>query len=161
MTGFRLRPLVVLLLLTVAACGGRRTAPAPAAAPVGNSTPAGAIEAFLAAVKARDLASMGQFWGTEKGSAREQMRAEELEKRLVIVQCKLDHTSWRFVDDRPRLGVGGRTGDKGEFTVELRIKGADGGRDVVAKTTFVAVMGPQARWFVESIDMAPLGEFCR
>jgi hypothetical protein len=45
--------------------------------------------------------------------------------------------------------------------VELRVKGAENGRDVVARTTFTTVMGPQARWFVESIDMAPLGEFCR
>lgn len=157
----RSRLIVTALLLTVTACRGNKAAPAPAPAQAANSTPNGAIAGFLAAAKARDLLTMGALWGTEKGSAREQMKADELEKRLVIMQCKIDHSSWKFVEDRPRMAIGGRTGDKAEFMVELRLKEPQGGRDVVAKTTVTAVMGPVAKWYVESVDMTPLGEFCR
>jgi hypothetical protein len=157
----RFRPLVTALLLTVTACGRGKPSPAAGPAPVTNSTPNGAISAFLAAAKARDLLTMGSVWGTDKGSARDQMRADELEKRLVILQCKVDHTSWKFVEDRPRMAIGGRTGDKGEFMVELRLKDPQGGRDIVGKTAVTVVMGPVAKWYVESVDMAPLGEFCR
>ncbi len=157
----RSRILVAAALLSAAACGGGKK-PTPAAAPAAkNSTPTGAVDAFFAAAKARDLVTMGALWGTEKGSARDQMKSEELEKRLVIVQCKVDHTSWKFVEDRPRMGFGTRTGETTEFAVELRLKDPQGGRDVVGKTTVVTVMGPEAKWYVQSVDMAPLGEFCR
>ncbi|MCU0646908.1 MAG: hypothetical protein MUF00_02845 [Gemmatimonadaceae bacterium] len=157
----RSRLFVVAALWSLAACGGKKVTSAPAPVAPKNSTPAGAIDGFLAAAKARDLVTMGALWGTDKGSARDQMKADELEKRLVIVQCKVDHSSWKFVEDRPRMPPATRTGTTAEFGVELRIKDAAGGRDISARTTIVTVVGPEARWYVQSVDMAPLGEFCR
>jgi hypothetical protein len=150
----------VILALTVSGCSSGRSgseagsAPRPAALPGATSGAASAkesVELFMRAVKAQDLQTMSAVWGTVKGPAREQMEREELEKRLIIIQCKLDHLSWSFVEDRPRLLAGG----KQDFQVQLRDKQAQ------ATTTFTTILGPSGRWFVEIVDMAPLSDFCR
>lgn len=150
----------VILALTVSGCssGGSGVeagaAPSPASLPgstSGASSAKEAVELFMRAVKAQDLQTMSAVWGTTKGPAREQMEREDLEKRLIIIQCKLDHESWRFVEDRPRLLAGG----KQDFQVQLRDKQAE------ATTTFTTILGPSSRWFVEIVDMEPLNDFCR
>ncbi len=118
---------------------------------VGAPTSRGAIELFLAAVKTSDLQGMGGYWGTAKGPARDLMKREELEKRLVIMQCLLMHDKYRFVEDSPRLSTGGHQ----QFIVELTRKSS------VAKTTFNTIPGPSGRWFMEDVDLAPLKDFCR
>jgi len=154
MTGF------VILALSVSGCSGGRSgseagsAPTRAALPGAASGAASAkeaVEVFMRAVKAQDLQTMSAVWGTVRGPAREQMEREELEKRLIIIQCKLDHLSWSFLEDRPRLLAGG----KQDFQVQLRDKQAQ------ATTTFTTILGPSGRWFVEIVDMAPLSDFCR
>jgi hypothetical protein len=94
---------------------------------------------------------MSAVWGTSRGPARELMEREELEKRLIIIQCKLDHETWSFAVDKPQLVAG----NKQDFQVKLRTKQSE------ATTTFTTIMGPNSRWFVEIVDMAPLGDFCR
>lgn len=125
------------------------------AAPTGNVTGAGnsraAVESFLAAVKSSDLQAMSGVWGTAKGPARELMKREELEKRLVVMQCLLMHDKWRFVEDSPRLQTGGHQ----QWQVELTRKSS------VAKTTFNTVPGPGGRWFLDDVDVVPLKDFCR
>lgn len=110
-----------------------------------------AVEGFLAAVKAQDLQTMSAIWGTTKGAARDQMKREDLEKRLIIMQCTLTHDKWVFLEDRPRLQTGGRQ----EFQIELSQKQRS------AKTSILTVAGPGGRWFVEDINLLPLKEFCR
>ncbi len=150
----------VILTLGVSGCSSARSGseagsgPAPASLPgatAGASSAKEAVEVFMRAVKAQDLQTMSAVWGTSRGPAREQMAREELEKRLIIIQCKLDHLSWSFAEDRPRLLGGG----KQDFQVQLRDKQAQ------ATTTFTTILGPSGRWFVEIVDMAPLGDFCR
>lgn len=118
---------------------------------VGASTSRGAVEGFMAAVQKQDLQAMSAIWGTTRGAARDQMQREELEKRLIVIQCMLTHDKWSFVEDRARLSTGGRQ----EFIVSLSQ------REITAKTSFTTVAGPGGRWFVEIVDVAPLKEFCR
>lgn len=118
---------------------------------VGAATGKAAVEGFLKAAKAQDLQTMSAFWGTTKGAARDQMKREDLEKRLIIMQCTLTHDKWVFLEDRPRLQTGGRQ----EFQVEF----TQGPRS--AKTSILTVSGPGGRWFLEDINLLPMKEFCR
>ena len=125
----------------------RGDAPDAVGAPTGRA----AVEGFLKAVKAQDLQTMSAIWGTARGAARDQMKREDLEKRLIIMQCTLTHDKWVFLEDRPRLQTGGRQ----EFQLEL----SQAQRS--AKTSILTVSGPGERWFVEDINLLPLKEFCR
>ncbi len=118
---------------------------------VGASTPKAAVEGFLKAVKAQDLQGMSAIWGTSKGAARDQMKRDDLEKRLIIMQCTLTHDKWAFIEDRPRLQTGGRQEFQVEFTQGPR----------TAKTSITTVSGPGGRWFLEDINLLPMKEFCR
>jgi len=120
-------------------------------ATVGSSTARGAVEGFMAGVQKQDLQAMSVIWGTTKGAARDQMKRDELEKRLIIIQCMLTHDKWSFAEERARLSTGGRQ----EFMVSL----SQG--KTTAKTSFTTVVGPRQRWFVEIVDVVPLKEFCR
>lgn len=127
-------------------------APSAGSAPstVGAASGRGAVEAFLAAVKAQDLQSMSGLWGNAKGLARDQLKREELEKRLIIMQCLMQHDKAVFAEERPRLQTGGRQ----EFLMTLT-KGKDS-----ANTAIMTVAGPGGRWLVEDVDVTKLRDFC-
>lgn len=118
---------------------------------VGAASAKGSVEAFLAAVNKRDLQGMSGLWGNANGLARDQLKREELEKRLIIMQCLLASDKHRFVEDVPRLSTGGRQ----SFMVELT-KGT-----AKATTSFTAVPSKGGRWLVEDVDVTKLREFCR
>lgn len=128
-------------------------APSAGGAPstVGGASGRATVEAFLAAVNAQDLQAMSGLWGNAKGLARDQLKREELEKRLIIMQCLMQHDKAVFVEERPRLQTGGRQ----EFVLTLT-KGKD-----TAKTAIVTVPGPGGRWLVEDVDVTKLRDFCR
>jgi hypothetical protein len=160
-----LQGVLVLALMTTGACAKRAVAtevsmPGAAPAPslgnkapntIGAASPKGAVDAFLAAVNAQDLQAMSALWGNDKGLARDRLKREELEKRLIVMQCLIQHDKVSFPEDRARLSAGG----KQEFMVELT-RGKN-----TARTKFTAINGPQGRWYVEDVDVAPLREFCR
>ncbi len=157
--------LTTLLALTLGACTRQvvststtlpGAAPVPAVNPDGPSVTGGgtgriAIDSFLKAVNTQDLQGMSAMWGNSRGLAREQFRRDELEKRLVVMQCLMQHDRYRYVEDQPRLALGGRQ----EFLVEL-IKG-----ETKAQTTFTTVQGPGGSWLVEDVDVTKLRDFCR
>ena len=118
---------------------------------IGAASSRAAVEGFLTAVKSQDLQAMSTLWGTAKGAARDQMHREEMEKRLVIMQCLLMHDRWRFTEDGARLLTGGHQ----QWVVEL------GRKESVATTKFATVTGPAGRWMVEDVDVLPLKDFCR
>jgi len=118
---------------------------------VGTTSAKSAVEGFMTAVKAQDLQTMSAIWGTANGAAREQMKREELEKRLIVIQCLLTHDTWRFAEDEARLSTGGRQ----QFVVEIT-RGTSKGRP-----KFTAILGPANRWFVEDVDVTALRDFCR
>jgi hypothetical protein len=154
---------VLVLPLAVSACARQvvstqSSLPGAAAAPsvvdspsaIGASTGRGAVEAFLKAVNAQDLQAMSGLWGNAKGLARDQFKRDELEKRLIVMQCLMQHDTATFPEERGRLQTGGRQ----EFLVELK-KGK-----VAARTTIMTVTGPDGRWLVEDVDVTRLKDFC-
>jgi hypothetical protein len=108
-----------------------------------------AVEQFLAAVRAQDLQAMSVVFGTKNGPSRDNMNREELEKRLIIIQCYFNHDKYRILGDLP--------GENGErvFNVELT-------RGSLTRTPkFYTIQGPQGRWFVDNMEIAAVREFCR
>ena len=158
--------ILIATLFMAAACAGQpvNTAPTPSStssstasrstAPgnvVGASSSRAAVESFLAAVKTADLQTMSALWGNAKGPAREKFSRDELEKRLVIMQCSLQHDRWNFVEAAPRPQTGGRHA----WQVSLSRK------RTTVKGTMITVQGPEGRWFLEDVpDIAGLKELC-
>ena len=152
-------------LFLAAACAGQpvNTGPAPSptsssasrpAAPgnvVGATSSRAAVEGFLAAVKSADLQTMSALWGNASGPAREKFSRDELEKRLVIMQCSLQHDRWNFIESTPRPQTGGRHAWQVSFNRKR----------TTAKGTMITVQGPGGRWFLEDVpDIAGLKELC-
>lgn len=115
----------------------------------GAPAPRLAVERFLAAAKAQDLAAFAEVWGTARGPARADIDRIQLEKREIILQCFLEHDKFRILGEGP--GEAGRR----VFQVEL----ARG--DLVRASAFTTVRGPADRWYVENVDVSALKDFCR
>ena len=107
-----------------------------------------AVDAFLGAVKARDLQAMSIVFGTNNGPARETMDRTELEKREIILACYFNNDSYRILGERS-----GQAGHR-EVNVELK-KG-----NLVRQSTFYAIEGPGGRWYVDNMDIAAVRDFC-
>jgi hypothetical protein len=135
--------LVVLLLL--GACQPPRTVPGTAA--TGAAEPLGAVEGFLAGVRQQDLQAMARFWGNENGSAMNVMPRDELDKRLLLMQCYLNHEGTSVMS-------GPRTrGDTVVYVMELQ-------RGTQRRPSTAKVLpGPGGRWFL--LEMEMIAEFCR
>ena len=159
------RVLIAVTLLVVAACSSatKRSSPTSSPAPGraegaadvkaagGALTAKSAVEGFLTAVKNQDLQAMSMIWGNERGLAREQFSREELEKRLVIMQCSLNHDTWSYAS-----GLDGTTrANEQDLRIELKLK------NLKEQTMVTTVRGPGARWYVKNIDLTKLGDFCR
>lgn len=129
------------------------TAPSAGSMPadVGGASGRAAIESFLKAVKAQDLQGMSAYWGNSKGLARDQLKRDELEKRLIVMQCLMQHDTFAFPEDRARLMAGGVQ----EHVVDLT-KSSN-----TARTTFTTVAGPGGKWLVQDVDVTKLRDFCR
>lgn len=123
----------------------------PLAGAAGATNARAAVEGFLTAVKSQDLRGMSAMWGNDKGPTADRIPRDELEKRLIVMQCMMAHDQWSFAEDAARLVTGGRQ----VYVVELKKQ------EISAKTKFTTVVGQGGRWFVEDIDMVPLKEFCR
>ena len=116
---------------------------------VGGATPRGAVEDFLAAVRGQDLQAMSVVFGTSRGPSRDNMDREQLDKRLIILQCYFFHDKSRILGESP--GEGGHR----VFTVELT-------RGRLTRTPrFYTIQGPGGRWFVDDMEIAVVREFCR
>jgi hypothetical protein len=139
---------VVALLLILAGCrSGNPSTPVTGVA--GATGPRQAAEQFLASIRAEDVQATSIIWGSTKGPARELIRDRtELEKRILVMQCNINHDSYRILGDLPGDGL------KRNLKIELR-RG-----QLIAQTTMVAAQGPNQRWFIENTDLAPLRGFC-
>jgi hypothetical protein len=108
-----------------------------------------AVEQFLAAVRAQDIQAMSVVFGTTSGPSRDNMDREQLEKRLIILQCYFMHDKYRILGETP-----GESGHR-VFPVQLT-------RGRLEKTPrFYTVQGPGGRWFVDNMEIAAVREFCR
>jgi len=157
----------IVLLFVLAACAPKVTtstttapvgAPAPAAvpapaAPVSNLTGGAsarlAVEQFLNAVRAQDIQAMSVIFGTKNGPSRDNMNREELEKRLVILQCYFNHDKFRILSESP--------GESGHRVIEVELT-----RQGNLRTpNFYVVQGPQSRWYIDNMEIAAVRDFCR
>jgi hypothetical protein len=92
---------------------------------------------------------MAVVFGTSKGPSRDNMDREQLDKRLIILQCYFNHDKSRMLSET--AGEGGHR----VLTVELTR-----GR-FVKSPRFYAIEGPNDRWFVDNMEIAAVREFCR
>lgn len=139
---------MALMLVLGAACKSAGGSGAPVGV-VGATGPRQAAEQFLASIRSEDVQATSIIWGSSKGPARELIRDRvELEKRILVMQCNLNHDSYRIITDVPGEGM------KRNLKLELR-RGT-----LTAQTTMVATPGPNQRWFIENTDLAPLRGFC-
>ena len=147
---------LLLAFLVLSACARSTTttntgAGAPSSGPalVGASSPRMAVEQFLAAVRAQDIQAMSVVFGTNHGPSRDNMEREQLEKRLIILQCYFNHDKYRILGESP-----GESGHR-VFPVQLT-------RGRLEKTPrFYTVQGPGGRWFVDQMEIVAVKEFCR
>ena len=128
---------------------GAPAPPGPVSNVAGGATPAAAVEQFLNAVRAQDIQAMSVNFGTSRGPSRDNMNREELEKRLIILQCYFNHDKFRILrefagDDNHRVVV-----------VELT-RGAN-----TRNPSFYTIAGPGGRFFVDNMEIAAVRDFCR
>lgn len=143
-----MRRTAVALMLILAGCrsGGSSQ---PAAGVVGADGPKQAAEQFLASIRTEDVQATSIIWGSVRGPARELFNDRaDLEKRILVMQCNLNHDSYKILSDVPADAV------RRNLRVELR-RG-----QMTAQTTMVATQGPKQRWFIENTDLTPMRGFC-
>ena len=158
------RTLLALFLLTACSRAATTTttstgpvgAPAPkvstepkADLQTGAATPRAAVEKFLTGVKSQDIQAMAAIFGTSRGPARDNMNREELEKRLIILQCYFNHDKFRIVDEI--------LGESSHRIVSVELT-----RGTVTRTPkFYTIAGPGGRWYVDNMEIAAVRDFCR
>ncbi len=141
---------IFALLLVVGACtSGARGGPGagPGNQLTGSAAPRVAIEQFLNAVRAQDIQAMSNIFGTGSGPARDNIDRVELEKRMLIMQCYFNHDKFRITGESNQ-------GSKRVFQFEL----TRGTRS--RQTSALTVRGPSERWYIESLDIAAVRDFC-
>jgi hypothetical protein len=160
------KTLFALLLLTACSRAATTTtttttgpvgAPAPAPAPAppsnpnatGGATPRAAVEQFLNAVRAQDIQAMSVNFGTSRGPSRDNMAREELEKRLIILQCYFNHDKFRILRELP--------GDNNHRVVVVELTRGP----VTRSPSFYTIAGPGGRFFVDNMEIAAVRDFCR
>jgi hypothetical protein len=135
-------------LLLVAACQTRTVEVTPPAT-AGASGARPALDAFLAAIRAKDLQALGAAWGDKSGAIRDNGRItrDELEKRELVLMCYFNHDSYQVLDDQPVAG--------GERKMSVRLT-----KGTLSRTTdFFLTSGPD-RWYVRSANMEPVRDLC-
>ena len=145
-----MKRIAVVLLLLAGACrssAGSYNGP-KASATTGAPTPRAAVDGFLSAVHSQDLQAMSNFWGSERGPAREALARDVLEKRELVMQCYLSHERYGVTNEM--------SGNKGRRVLRVSLtKGA-----ITKETNFTTVQGPAQRWYVEEVDLSATAELC-
>lgn len=134
----RLRFLAVLLL---AACAS--APPAPQSTP-GAPAPSAAVERFLQLSGDKDYVEMGWLFGTAEGPVMRRDPASDVEKRMYALATVLQNEGYTIRGEEP---IPGRIGAAVRVNVQLH----QGSRR--PSVPFVAVRGPDARWFVEQVGV--------
>jgi hypothetical protein len=150
--------ILISVLLVTGACASQQattsasagTRPAASGNVVGAASSRAAVESFLDAAKDADLQRMGTLWGDEKSLARDRFSRDEYEKRLVILQCLLQHDKWNFTESGPRLEAQGHQ----IWPVRLTRK------KVTVNSTLTTARNSAGRWFVSDADAAKLQPLC-
>ena len=128
-------------------------APAPPSAVnpnmTGAASPRAAVEQFLNGARAQDIQAMSVVFGTSRGPARDNMSRDELEKRLIILQCYFNHDKFRILGDTP--------GDGGHRVIATELtRGSN-----VRTPSFYTIAGPGGRIYIDNMEIAAVKDFCR
>jgi hypothetical protein len=139
------------LLVLLAGCHNGGTAPG---AMTGAASAEAAVNAFLAAAKARDLQALSAVWGSNKGSVRTTQDRPAWEKNGTILMGLL------CPEDSHVTGWTAGTGAQRNVRAQLR-RGTK-----TIEVEFITTPGPQKRWFVEDMPLSGdlpqrLQAFCR
>ena len=138
--------------LLLAACTTRTTVtPAPTTtrggAAQGGVRPA--LDAFLAAIRSKDLQALGANWGDKDGPIRDSKRLsrEELETREILLTCYFAHDSYTVLDDQPVAG--------GERKMTVRLT-----KGTLSRTTDFLLASAPERWYVRTGNIEPVRDLC-
>jgi hypothetical protein len=107
----------------------------------------------MAAVKANDLARMGQLWGGERGAAASYMNSQELRQRLSSIQVYLNHAGYRVIEGPSP--VAGNAAAR-EFKIELQ---RSNGCNIVFPVGLVRASS--GSWYVNDVHLEALGNPAR
>ena len=156
---------IILALLVFTACSRAATTTTTTTGPVGSAptsppaavnpnltggeSPRLAVEQFLTAVRAQDIQAMSVLFGTSRGPARDNMNREELERRLVILQCYFNHDKFRILRESP--------GEAGHRVVTAELTRGS----VVRSPAFYTITGPGGRYYIDNMEIAAVRDFCR
>jgi hypothetical protein len=107
------------------------------------------VEQFLNGARAQDIQAMSVVFGTSRGPARDNMSRDELEKRLIILQCYFNHDKFRILSETP--------GDGGHRVVATELtRGTN-----VRTPSFYTITGPGGRIYIDNMEIAAVKDFCR
>jgi hypothetical protein len=85
---------------------------------------------------------MSVLFGTSRGPSRDNMPRDELEKRLIILQCYFNHDKSRFVQESVAGG--------GHRVVQYELTRGQ----ITRAPSFYAIQGPNGRWYVDNMEIA-------
>jgi hypothetical protein len=139
--------------LMLAACTTRTTvSPTPTTTRGGTvsaSSARPALDAFLAAIRSKDLQALGANWGDKDGPIRDSKRIsrDELEKRELLLMCYFSHDSYTVLDDQAAAG--------GERKLTVRLT-----KGTLSRTTDFLLASAPDRWYVRSGNVEPVRDLC-
>jgi hypothetical protein len=136
--------------LLLAACT-TRTSELPNTSP--GPVPSGArpaLDAFLSAIRSKDLQALGANWGDKDGAIRDSKRIsrDELEKRELLLMCYFSHDSYTVLSDDAAAG--------GERKMTVRLT-----KGTVSRTTDFVLASAPDRWYVRSGNVEPVRDLCK
>jgi hypothetical protein len=136
--------------MLLGACTTRTTVQQPVNTSVSVASGARpALDAFLAAIRAKDLQALGANWGDKNGAIRDSKRIsrDELEKRELVLMCYFAHDSYTVLSDDPAAG--------GERKMTVRLT-----RGTLSRTTDFFLTSTAERWYVRTANMEPVRDLC-
>jgi len=137
--------------LLLAACSTRSTE-IPVTTGATSAVSSGArpaLDAFLSAIRSKDLQALGANWGDKDGPIRDSKRIsrDELEKRELLLMCYFNHDSYTVLNDEPMAG--------GERKMTVRLT-----KGTLSRTTDFLVTSAPDRWYVRTGSVEPVRDLC-
>jgi hypothetical protein len=136
-------------LLLITACTSRTTV-TPVTVGAGATGPRSALDAFLSAIRSKDLQQLGAVWGDKDGAIRDSTRIsrDDLEKRELLLMCYFNHDSFRVMSDAPAAG--------GERVMSVSLT-----KGTMTRTTNFYLVSGSDRWYVRTADIEPVRDLCK
>jgi hypothetical protein len=153
-----MKKLIAFSLLLAACHRAPSSAPTPSNA-LGAPDAKTAIGAFITAINAQDLQAMSAVWGDADGPARNQMNADELMKREVVIiqMMKCVRKDFTVISDVVA------SNNQRSMVVQLNFvppsKSGDT-KPLQRPTNFVTVRDKSGRWLVNTVDLNQVNDAC-